>query len=105
MPPFEIIQRILPGILRFITMYRGCLNTGFYQLLRYLVCAMLAVMYVHPSFVQVIFTKLFPGTGVWDRLGQGLVLPFIIWTILGAMACITIVARRDTAAQKVVPAV
>jgi hypothetical protein len=68
------------------------------QLCSVALIAMLAVMYLHPSSVRVAVPRLTGGTGVWERLGEAIVFPYIIWAILLAMACLTIAARLGAAA-------
>jgi len=61
---------------------------------------MLAVMYIHPTFVEVALRKLTGGTRVWEPLGEAFVFPYATWAILGVMACLATAARINADAPR-----
>ncbi|MGO9913939.1 MAG: glycosyltransferase 87 family protein [Isosphaeraceae bacterium] len=61
---------------------------------------MLAVMYIHPTFVEVALRKLTGGMRVWEPLGEAIVFPYATWAILGVMACLAAAAWKSADAPR-----
>ena len=58
---------------------------------------MLLLMYIHPVFLEVALRKLTGAFRLVERIGEGIVLPYATWAVLGVMACVAIAGRSAPA--------